>query len=71
MCSIRCRSCDQLLYAERVVLNSLRATGNIPGHQDELICHNCGVVGDINMLNNSLSDIISNINIDTNLIRLT
>jgi len=66
MCSIRCTSCGQLLYAERVVVNTIQMSGNIPEHSDELVCHACGIIGDVSMLGNSLENIINNLQINDN-----
>lgn len=68
MCSVRCNSCNQLLYAEKVVENSLTTMGNFPLTNratitvDKLVCHSCGTIGEIDLLGNSLSDIIYNTN---------
>lgn len=63
MCSVRCKVCDQLLYAKKVVANTLRTMGNSSLTEDVLVCHSCGVIGEIDLLGNSLDDITNNIHI--------
>lgn len=61
MYSVRCKLCNQLLYAATVINNTLITMGTSDLTVDVLVCHNCGIIGEIDLLGNSLDDIISNI----------